>query len=113
MRVLTNGMALAQMECETMGEKQYNVSLTIDGGGSIGFLPSLSSVEPKFQRVIFNGPATIVFWTDGTKTVVKCHGEKFDPEKGLAMAAMKKRFPDEYRAMIKAAKEGRKDGDLH
>lgn len=25
------------------------------------------------ERVIYNAPATIVFWTDGTKTVVKCH----------------------------------------
>lgn len=41
--------------------------------------------------VIFNNPATIVFWADGTKTVVKCqNGEEFDPEKGLAMAIAKK-----------------------
>lgn len=44
-------------------------------------------------KVIFNDPATIVFWRDGTKTVVKCNPEdKFDPEKGLAMACMKKLF---------------------
>lgn len=42
------------------------------------------------DRVIFNEPATIVFWKDGTKTVVKADGEKFDPEKGLAMAISKK-----------------------
>lgn len=43
------------------------------------------------RRIIFNGPATIVFWRDGTKTVVKCqNGEPFDPEKGLAMAIVKK-----------------------
>ena len=42
------------------------------------------SVEPK--RIIRNGPALIVFWNDGTKTVVKCHDEEFDYEKGLAMA---------------------------
>lgn len=27
---------------------------------------------PKIERVIFNPPATIVFWSDKTKTVVKC-----------------------------------------
>lgn len=44
-------------------------------------------------KVIFNDPATIVFWRDGTKTVVKCNPEDiFDPEKGLAMACMKKLF---------------------
>lgn len=26
---------------------------------------------PKVDRIIFNNPATIVFWKDGTKTVVK------------------------------------------
>lgn len=41
-------------------------------------------------RVIRNGPATIVFWKDGTKTVVKCHDEDYDPEKGLAMALCRK-----------------------
>ena len=38
------------------------------------------------KKVIFNDPATIVFWNDGTKTIVQAHGETFDPEKGLAMA---------------------------
>lgn len=43
------------------------------------------------ERVLFNKPATIVFWTDGTKTVVKCRkGDKWDAEKGLAMACAKK-----------------------
>ena len=43
------------------------------------------------KNVIFNPPATIVFWTDGTKTVVKTqNGEEFDPEKGLTMAYFKK-----------------------
>lgn len=45
---------------------------------------------PKIKDVIYNCPATIVFWEDGTKTVVKCKNEKFDPEKGLAMAFSKK-----------------------
>ena len=42
------------------------------------------------KNVIFNDPATIVFWTDGTKTVVKAYADDFDPEKGLAMAIAKK-----------------------
>ena len=45
------------------------------------------------KDVIFNPPATIVFWMDGTKTVVKDQGEIFyDPEKGMAMAVAKKAF---------------------
>lgn len=42
------------------------------------------------KNVIFNDPATIIFWSDGTKTVVKAENESFDPEKGLAMAIAKK-----------------------
>ena len=40
--------------------------------------------------VKFNPPATIVWWSDGSKTVVKCTEKIFDPEKGLAMAISKK-----------------------
>ena len=42
------------------------------------------------KKVIFNDPATIVIWADGVKTVVKCHDEEYDPEKGLAMAFCKR-----------------------
>lgn len=43
------------------------------------------------QKVIFNGQATIVFWSDNTKTIVKCgKNDVYDPEKGLAMAIAKK-----------------------
>lgn len=43
------------------------------------------------KKVIYNDPATIAFWSDGTKTVVKAQpGDIFDPEKGLAMAIAKK-----------------------
>lgn len=46
---------------------------------------------PEIDRVIFNNPATIVFWKDGTKTIVQVKkDEPFDPEKGLAMAMVKK-----------------------
>ena len=46
---------------------------------------------PEIKDVIFNEPATIILWADGTKTVVKCQeGENYDPEKGRAMAISKK-----------------------
>lgn len=49
------------------------------------------------KDVIFNDPATIVLWSDGTKTVVKCRdGETFDPEKGLALALAKKAMGNKY-----------------
>lgn len=43
-------------------------------------------VTNPIEKVIFNAPATIVFWKDGSKTVVKAQGDVFNPETGLAMA---------------------------
>lgn len=46
---------------------------------------------PEIKKVIFNDPATIVIWKDGSKTIVKCQdGDTFDAEKGLALAIAKK-----------------------
>lgn len=52
-------------------------------------------LKDKIEKVIFNDPATIVFWKDGTKTVVKASNKEFDPEKGLAMAIAKKALGNE------------------
>lgn len=47
----------------------------------------------KIERVIFSGPATIVVWSDNTKTIVKTQNdEPFDAEKGLALAIVKKLY---------------------
>ena len=54
------------------------------------FKAEISKCKFVIKKVIFNEPATIVFWGDGTKTVVKDSEGKFDPEKGLAMAISKK-----------------------
>ena len=51
---------------------------------------------PRIKNVIFNDPATIVFWSDNTKTVVKAQNEPFDPEKGLAMAICKRALGNKY-----------------
>lgn len=50
----------------------------------------------QIKKIIFNPPATIIFWKDGSKTVVKCDGEAFDPEKGMAMAISRKVLGDSY-----------------
>ena len=64
------------------------------------------------RKVIFNDPATVVLWSDGTKTVVKCGPEDtFDTEKGLAMAIVKKmagndnRFHKVFKQYTKKKKE--------
>ena len=66
---------------------------------------------PEVKKVIFNDPATIVYWKDCTKTVVKCqNGDYFDPEKGFAMAFLKKcwgnkgNFNDKLIKIMKEAK---------
>lgn len=52
------------------------------------------------DKAIFNDPATIVLWADGTKTVVKCQeGDAYDPEKGLALCYMKKYLGNTSRAL--------------
>lgn len=69
------------------------------GGGGTGtwttesltYLGSVELLKLEIKKVIFNPPATVVIWQDGTKTVVKCsENDIFDPEKGLAMAIIKK-----------------------
>jgi len=48
---------------------------------------------PQIKNVIYHDPATIVYWQDGTKTVVKTmHGDIYDEGNGVAMAFMKKIF---------------------
>lgn len=53
---------------------------------------TIYGMKHKINKVIFNNPATIVIWNDGTKTVVKAINEPFDKEKGLAMAVSKRFF---------------------
>ena len=56
-------------------------------------IPKPTNYLPEIKNVKFNGPATIVFWADGTKTVVKCQdGDDYSKEVGLAMCIVKKVF---------------------
>ena len=79
----------------------------------LAFSPEMMTLNniPEVKKVIFNDPATIVYWKDGTKTVVKCQdGDYFDLEKGFAMAFLKKcwgnkgNFNDKLRKIMKEAK---------
>ena len=43
------------------------------------------------KSVIYNDPATVVIWSDGTKTVSKTHADdKYSPEVGLVLCVLKK-----------------------
>ena len=53
----------------------------------------IPTTMPNIVNVIYNKPATIVFWDDGTKTVVKCgKHDKYTGEHGLVMAIVKKLY---------------------
>lgn len=59
---------------------------------------------PKVTRIICNGPATIVFWDDKTKTVVKCSKHDWYDEKlAVTMCYMKKLLGDDLYASVKRA----------
>lgn len=75
-------------------DKEYSTwELTVD---SRDYIHTDGEDILEIKDVIFNPPATIVFWKDGTKTVVKADGEEFDAEKGLAMAFSKKFLGNKY-----------------
>lgn len=52
-------------------------------------------VAANIEKVIFDAPATVILWKDGTRTVVHAQGEHYDKEKGFAMAVCKKIFGNE------------------
>ena len=83
--VRQNGRTLAEMEKRELKER-LNMIFGRDSRYGIDVL----GLNFYIKDVVFNDPATIVFWSDDTKTVVKAHNEEFDPEKGLAMAICKK-----------------------
>lgn len=52
-----------------------------------------SNKKPRISKVIFNPPATIVLWSDRTKTVVKCQeGDLYSKRMGLALCIAKKTY---------------------
>jgi hypothetical protein len=70
----------ADFDSDTITKKNMEETTMIQKRKSLGI-----------KNIIFNGPATIIFWDDNTKTIVKCgEGDIFDPEKGVAMAVMKR-----------------------
>lgn len=81
---------------------------------------ALGAKGPRVERIIANGPATIVFWGDGEKTVVKCREcemcdatkaptpscvIRYDHEKAV-MAAMLKRLAPGWQDDVRKAEKG-------
>ncbi len=85
-------------------ESTSNVTFSLSGN------LYMQPATPKIEKVIFNDPATIILWKDGTKTVVKVKpGEKFDKWTGFAMAYMKKLKGDNFHAFFRRWCEDKKD----
>lgn len=79
-----------------------NFTIEHDSGGCwptvtmTGFLIGQSKREPQAPElmitdVIYNDPATVIYWSDKTRTVVKCQpGDTYDPKTGFLLALCKK-----------------------
>lgn len=80
---------------DSMTDAQQKVCLFMVGEALKNVTKSFA--PDSIKKVIYKDPATIIFWSDGTKTVVKCmEGEDYDPEKGFMAAVTKKVFGDKY-----------------
>ena len=76
-------------------DPEYVVPTTLDEAHNYCVHDTVNSSRMMIKKVIFNNPATIVLWSDGSKTVVKSYFDDYDPEKGLAMAIAKKALGNE------------------
>ena len=93
---------------------EINADISNDAWAEMMFgKPKNKSVEritiPAIKRIVYHEPATIVFWQDGTKTVVKCmDGEPFEKYAGFCAALAKKVFgsTSEAKKVAGAKKKG-------
>lgn len=64
---------------------------------------TMKKVNYAVKKIIYNPPATIVFWEDGSKTVVKCSQyDEYDPYFGFLAALAKKVYgnPSRVRKIV-------------
>ena len=73
-----------------------NTRIELDLYDILGFKKPVSF---DVKEVIYNDPAVIVYWEDGTKTVATAQNEEYDPEKGLAICFAKKALGNSYKGM--------------
>lgn len=57
----------------------------------LAFFPaSVDELDSMIKKVIFNSPATVVLWNDGSKTVVKCDkDDEYSRETGFLACIVK------------------------
>lgn len=61
------------------------------------------------KKIIYNGPATIVFWTDGTKTIVKRSKKDKDNKYNAFCAALAKKIFGSNNKIINIVKNGKEE----
>ena len=71
--------------------RSYSLYHYVEEALNRAFDPEVFGKSNTFTKVIYNGPATIILWDDGTKTVVKCkEGDPYSHEAGFALAFLKR-----------------------
>ena len=85
----------------TVEQSLYSIPYVRLEGELIGMRPaSKHNISLKAKKVIYNNPATVVLWEDGTKTVVKCDSkDEYNPMLGLALCYMKKALGNSSRKL--------------
>ena len=98
---------MSKISNATTGSISMHDCSTVSGTEFI-YMPAITTstiyTNIKVKRVIYNDPATIVFFSDGTKVVVKRHeNDVFDEQTGLLMCIAKKFLGKEelHRTLIK------------
>ena len=89
------------MNLSTLTETQLNTIVRLSK--ELGVPVTIGIEVPEVRQIIYNDPATIVYWKDGSKTVVKCtENDTYSPTTGLALCVMKKVYGDQrYKKMLK------------
>ena len=101
-----------QIESEIIESMKNNNEFTFTGF-DLGTYTTYTQDKNSFDllkptRIIYNDRATICYWKDGTKTVVKAtKDDHMTHEHGVAMAIMRKLFPSrqEFLRVVNSGKE--------
>ena len=74
-------------------EEKTDLARQANNTSSDFYLSSVVMSSYEIEDVIYNPPATIIKWEDGTKTVVRCmEGAPYDKEKGFLHCIAKRHF---------------------
>lgn len=94
-----------KLKIELNAQKERNDISSAYPKPTFGLVYQECKIRPTFviDKALFNPPATIVFWLDGTKTVVKCkEGEEFSEWAGIALCLAKKMYGPNFHKIFRA-----------